>query len=139
MSFTAVRTLFRERLEGLGFEEHDQPFQPNQIGETIVDDSFHMETGSITSDSANQRVHSFDFPILIRIYKKGYSNLLDAYDQVHATADSVLADLLNPDVRLGTEIKDIVPNSIDLLPMAESNDDIIILELGFTARLELCY
>ncbi len=139
MSLTAVRTLFRERLEGLGFTEHDQPFQPFQIGETIVDDSFHMETGTVISSAANQTVHSFEFPIIIRIYKKGYINVLQAYDEIHQTADEILADLLNQTVRIGDPVKDIVPQSINILPMDDSNDNILVLELSFTARLELCY
>ena len=139
MSLATVRPFFRERLEGLGFSEHDQPFQPNQIGETIVNDSFHMETGSIISSAANQVVHSFEFPITVRIYKKGYVNLLEAYDDIHETADEVLSDLLEPSVRIGTDIKDIVPESIDILPIDDSNDNILYLELVFTAKLELCY
>lgn len=139
MSLASVRPFFRDRLEGLGFEEHIEPFQPNQIGETIVDDTFHISTGSIVSSFANQRVHSFDFPITVRIYKKGFVDLLEAYDDIHSTADDVLSDLLDPTVRLGTVIKDIVPESIDVLPMDETNDNILYLEMAFTARLELCY
>lgn len=139
MALSAVRTLFRERLEGLGFTEHDQPFQPNQIGETIIDDSFHMETGTISSSFANQIVHSFDFPIIIRVYKRGFVDLLTAYDDIHQTADDIYNDLLHPDIRIGTDIKDIVPDTMDIVPVDASNDNILVLELVFTARLELCY
>lgn len=139
MSLASVRTLFRERLEGLGFEEHNQPFQPDQVGETIVDGSFHMQTGTISSSFANQAVHSFDFPITVTIYKRGFIDLLTAYDEIHETADTVLADLLDQTVRIGDPVKDIVPNTVDILPIDESNDNIMKLELVFTARLELCY
>ncbi len=139
MSFTAVRTLLRERMETLGFEEHDQPFQPNQIGETIVDGSFHLETGSISGSAASQRVHSFDFPTILRVYKRGYVDLLTAYDDIHGVLDTVLTDLLDPAVRIGTDVKDLVPDSIDIVPISESNDNVIYLEIVLTARLELCF
>jgi len=139
MSLASVRPFFRDRLEGLGFREHDQPFQPNQIGETIVNDSFHISTGTIVSAPANQRVHSFEFPITVRIYKKGFVDLLETYDDIHSTADDVLADLLDPSVRLGSTIKDIIPESIDIVEIDESNDNVLFLELVFTAKLELCY
>lgn len=139
MSFAYVRTLFRERLEGLGFEEHIEPFQPNQIGETIVDNSFHLETGSILGSVANQIVHPFDFPITVRIYRRGFVDLLEAYDELHVTADEVLTDLLLPSVRIGDPVKDIISESIDIVPIDDSNDNIMVLELVFTAKLELCY
>ncbi len=139
MSLASVRPFFRDRLEALGFMEHDQPFQPNQIGETIVDDSFHLSTGTIISGPANQVIHSFEFPITVRIYKRGFVDLLEAYDEIHETADTVLADLLEPSIRLGTDIKDIVPESIDIVEIDESDDNIFYLELVFTAKLELCY
>ena len=140
MSLFGVRSLFRERLEGLGFEEHDQPFQPNQIGETVVDGSFHLSTGTITTGPANQRSHSFSFPINVKVYKRGFVDLLEAYDDIHQTADAVLADLLSPTVRLGSPgILDIVPDSIEIQPIDETNDNIMYVELSFTAKLELCY
>ncbi len=139
MSLASVRPFFRARLEGLGFREHDQPFEPGQIGESIQDGAFHMETGVIVSTSANQIVHDFDYPITIRVYKKGYEDILAAYDEIHADADLILADLLDPMVRLGTIIKDIVPDTVQPLPLDETNDNVIVLEFVFTAKLELCF
>lgn len=137
--FQEVRTFFRTRLEGLGYREHDQPFQVTQIGENIQDNSFHMETGLITSAEANQAIHSFLYPITIRIYRKAYQDVLSAYDDVHEEMDSILTDILEPSVRIGTVIKDIVPDSIQPLPLDDTNDNVIIIELNFTAKLELCY
>jgi hypothetical protein len=140
MSLSSVRPFFRDRLESLGFKEHDEPFQPGIIAANITDGSFHLETGFIASGPANQIVHSFTYPITVRIYRTGFSDILKAYDEVHEDADAILADLLNPSTRLGTVIKDIVPESIQ--PQAldiNSNDNVIILELVFTAKLELCF
>jgi len=140
MSFVFVRDFFRQRLVDLGFSEHDEPFQPTIIAANITDGSFHMETGLITSDSANQIVHSFNFPVKIRIYRAAYNNVLGAYDKVHEDIDVILEDFLNPVVRLGPFIKDIVPESIQPVPFdITANDNIIILEMDFTIKLELCY
>ena len=139
MSLSQVRPFFRDRLEALGFSEHNQPFEPNEIGANIVDESFHIEIGTIATGPANQRVHSFSVPVLVRIYKTGYSNINDAYDEVIGVGDAVLADFLQPSVRIADPIKNIVPNTIQPRPLAPSNDNIIILELAFTAELELCF
>lgn len=136
MSFIEVRTVFRERLEALGYEEHDQPFDPNAIGNTIIDGSFHMQTGFVASGPANQQVHSFNFPIVIRVYRRGHLDVLTAYDNAHVEAETILADILDPSVRIGGTIKDIVPDSIEIQPLDASNDNIIVIEFSFTARLE---
>jgi hypothetical protein len=98
-----------------------------------------METGFITASEANQIVHSFDMPVTIRVYKKGYVDILSAYDEAHSDMDTILADILDPLVRIGTIIKDVVPDSIQPLPLDDSNDNVIIIEFNFTAKLELCY
>lgn len=140
MSLSQVRPFFRDRLESLGLSEHDQPFEPNEIGASITDDSFHIEIGAIASLPANQLVYNFSVPVTVRLYKTGYSNLNDAYDEILGLADTVLADFLQPSVRLaGTPIKDIVPNTVQPTPLAPSNDNVIILELAFTAELQLCF
>ena len=120
MGLADVKPFFRTRMEGLGYEEHNQVFEPGEIAASIVDGSFHLETGDIISAAANQRSHTFDYPMTIRVYKIGYSDILEATDAALEDADVIIADLLNPDVRFnnGVGIKDIVPNS---------------------ARLELCF
>lgn len=139
MSLASVRPFFRTRLEGLGYTEHDQPFEPDEVGANIVDDAFHLETGSIAGAAANQMVHGFLYPITVRIYKVGYQNLNDAYDESMEIADTILADILQPSVRLSTVIKNITPESIQPLPLSSTNDNVIVLTLAFTAELQLCF
>lgn len=140
MSLASVRPFFRERLEALGYKEHNQPFEPEEIGANIVDDSFHLETGLITSGPANQALHAFSYPMTIRIYKTGYVNLNEAVDESMAIGDTVLNDLLQMSTRLSQEfIKDIILNSIQPTPLGPSNDNVIVLELNVTAELQLCF
>lgn len=139
MGLASVRSLFRERLEGLGFTEHRDAFNFANIGATVIDKSFHLETGVVTSGPANQLAHFYDYGITVRIFKRGFNNPAEALDEIDALADTVYADLLAPGIRLGTEIKDIVPNSYQPLPYDSSNDNTIILEMSFTASVILCF
>ena len=140
MSLAAIRPFFRERLEALGYEEHDQPFEPNEIGANIVDGSFHLEVGVVSSFAANQRDHEFSFPITIRVYRTEYSCLNEGYDAIFGEADTVLDGLLVPSVRLNSGLlRDIVPNSVQVRALDSTNDNVIVLELAFTARLLLCF
>lgn len=139
MSLSEVREFFRGRLESLGYREHDEPFIPEEIGANIVDEAFHLETGSITGGPANQRVHGFSYPITLRVYKTGYKNLNQAYDNSMEIADTILADLLAPGVRIGTVIKNITPETIQPLPLSVTNDNVIVLTFTFTIDLQLCF
>ena len=139
MSLAFVRPFFRERLEALGYEEHDKPFLPNVLPANTADKSFHLETGVITSSFANQIVHSFEFPLTVRIYRVGYSETLAVMDEAHADAQAILTDFLDPAVRLGTMIKDIIPNSISFELFDATNVDTIVVEINFTAKLEFCF
>lgn len=141
MGLANVRPFFRERLEGLGYTEHDQPFEPTEIGANIVDGAFHMETGTISSGPANQRSRTFEYPLTIRVYKAGYSDILEAVDAALEEADTILNDLLQPSVRLGNAvgIKDIVPNSVQPTALDATNDNVVVIVMVLTARLELCF
>lgn len=141
MGLADVRPFFRERLEGLGYTEHNQPFEPDEVGANIVDGAFHIETGTISTGPANQRSHTFDYPLTIRIYKTGYSDILEAYDAALEGADTILADLLQPSVRLGNVvgIKDIIPNSVQPTALNATNDNVVVVVMVVTARLELCF
>lgn len=140
MGLAEVLPFIRGRMSDLGYTEHNQPFEPDEIGGNIVDNAFHVEAGSVSASEANQLAHSFIFPFTVRIYKVGYSDILSAYDAVFEDADKVLADLLEPSVRLGQSfIKNITPSSIQPTALSVTNDNVIVLNLTFTARLELCY
>ena len=139
MSLTVVRPFLRDRMEALGFDEHRDAFNTDNIASTIMDNTFHMETGTISSEAANQIDHDFDYPIVLRVFKKGFRNTVEAYDAIDQTAQDILEDLLDPEVRLGTAIKDIVPDTILSVELDSTNDNIIVLEMSFTFKLIQCF
>jgi len=140
VGIASVRPFFRDRLKALGYTEHNQPFEPSELGASVVDGAFHIETGTISSGPANQRSHTFEYPLTIRIYKTGYSDILESYDAALGEADTILADILQPSVRLGAaEIKDVIPNSVQPTALSTTNDNVVVIVMVVTARLELCF
>lgn len=136
---SSVRPFFRTRLEGLGYTEHVDAVDFSNIPKTLLDDSFQMETNNITSGPANQLAHDFDYGIVIRVFKRGFGNPVEAYDEADQTIETILSDILNVSNRLGSEIKDIVPVSIDKIPLSASVDNDIILEFSFVVKLLMCF
>lgn len=138
MSLSAVRPYFRNILDGLGFREHQEAFTFENIGSNILDNSYHLESGEV-GYLLNNLVFETQYPITVRVFKKGFRDTITMYDDIDGTADTILAAVLDTDARLGTTIKNVEVLSSNSTPLDSTNDNAIILELVFTARLELCF
>lgn len=139
MSLTLIRPLFRSRLKALGYKEHVDGFNFDNIASTILDDSFHLSSGEITTAQANQITYDFDYPLTVRLFKRGFRKPGDALDTMDQVASTIYADVLQASVRLGDTIKDIEPNGYLVEPLAGSNDNGVILVMQFTCKLILCF
>lgn len=135
MSLTAVKAYFETRLDALNYHEWDDAFNIENIPDTLVDKAYHVEFNSISSSGTSHKVHEFDFPVTVRVFLKGFRDVDAAKDDAVVQYESILGGVLAPANRLGTAIKDIVPNNMVLLPIAQSNDNDIILEMTFTAKV----
>lgn len=139
MSLSDVRPFFRTRFEGLGFTEHQDAFSVNNIGEAVLDDSFHIESGVVSSVN-EPLTHIFTYPILVRIFKKGFADPIDALDAIDQTRADILDDILDPANRLQTTgINNVEFIDSSTLPLDDSNDNAIVLELNFNATVILCF
>ncbi len=103
-----------------------------------MDNSYHLESGTVDY-VLNSLVFETSYPITVRVFKKGYRDTITMYDNIDAIADTILAAFLVPSVRLGTVIKNVQIVNSATGPVDITNDNAIILELAFTARLELCF
>ena len=135
MSFAVVRPFFRTHLDALGFSEWKDGFNFENIPDQILNNSYHIEVGTVTGSSANQLTHQFSYPVLIRIFLKGYLDPASAIDASMEVVDNVYHEILDPAVRLGTDIKDVIPDSVSVRPQDVSNDNNIVLEMGFSVTL----
>ena len=135
MSLSSVRDLFRTRLDGLGYREHKDGFNFENIPQTLLDESYHLEIATITGSTTNQLTTFFEYPLNVRIFLKGFRDPASAIDDAITRAEEILADILSPSVRYGDDVKDIVPNTIEVNPLAITNDNDVILEMTFTSRI----
>lgn len=133
MCLADVRIYIRNRMETLGYEEWRDGFNVENIPSTMLERSFHIESGDIAPTASNHQVHQFISPLIVRVYLKGYHDPVEAIDQAMETAEEILEDILLPSNRLGTEVKDVTPTNISVKPLNDQNDNAVILELGFDA------
>jgi hypothetical protein len=135
MSLTDVRTYFRTRMDSLNYEEWPDGFNFQNIPQTIINGAYHLETGEISSGPANQMVHRFLYPVLVRVFLRGYADPASAIDDAISQSETILADVLKASNRLSDIIQDVVPNTVSIVPLDPSNDNDLILEMDFTANV----
>lgn len=135
MSLSLVRQFFRNRLDGLGYDEWTDGFNFENIPQTVSDGTYHLENGVISSDKANFSTHRFTYPVTIRLFFLGFNDPADTIDKAILASEDILADILSPANRLGTDIKDIFPGTITVVPRDESNDNDVVLEINLNADI----
>lgn len=136
---TEVRTYFRTILDSLGFREWSTAFSFDNIPSSILSNSYHMTVEPILSSAPSHQVHQFDYPITLRVFLKGYRDERESVDASIEVSEDILCAVLASTSRLGTTIKDIVPNSVQPIPLSGSNDNSIILEMSFTAKVFITF
>ena len=136
---SSVRQLFRDRMDALGYREHETAFTFEDLASTILDGSYHIGSGTTLGSPVNQKSIRLEYQIDLRVFKRGYRTTNDALDDLDVIAEEILTDILPSVVRNTTEIKDIQLESIDRVPLSDSNDNAMFLEMSFTVVLVECF
>lgn len=137
MALTDVRAYFRTRMNALSYKEWDDGFNVQNIPSTILNGSYHIETGSISGRPSPHIGHEFEYPVTVRLFLKGYRTPASAIDNSITAGQNILSGVLATANRLGngSTIMDIVPVSIEPIRLDGTNDNSVILELQFVARV----
>jgi hypothetical protein len=132
MSLSAVRPFFRSRMNSLGFKEHSDAFDDENREQSRLEKLYRIESGPVTSGPANQTTHEFEFSVTLIITLRGNRSNVDLVDRAFEVSEDVLEDILQESVRIDTDIKDVVPGVITIEPYSDSDDNDLILSMGFT-------
>ena len=139
MSFSAVRPYFRARLDALGYKEWTDGFNFANIPQTILDGSYHLENGTAGSTKVGQTVTEIEIPITVRVFFQGHRDPKGRIDDAMIAADNILAEVLVESNSQGQTIKAVLLDSVTVSPYDGSDDNDIILELGFTAIIDCSF
>lgn len=140
MSLVDVKPYFRSKLKSLDYKEWTDGFNFENIPDSLLHESFHLEISPpITGAPASHIRHVFSYPITVRVFLKSYLDPKTGIDDAISRAEEILQSLLVVGDRLGADIKDIIPNSINPQELATSNDNSIILEMAFTAVVDCVF
>lgn len=133
MSWSVVLPLFKTTMNALGYTEHTDAFNFENIAASRLDKGYHLSVGSIAGVGQNQSDIETNIPVTVRFFKKGFRDPAGARDSAITLAETIVTTLLAPAKRVGTSgIKNILFNSATPDPLAESNDNTILMTLEFT-------
>lgn len=137
MSFDAIRPYFRARCVAIGLTEHENSFDIDNIPDTIIDDTFHIEFNSFNGIKANQNDQEISIPVNIIFFKSGYRYSYEGIDNGLLKAEALIKEVQKPINRLGTVIKNVTTGSCLIEPISQSNDNTVRINLGFNVIMTL--
>jgi len=143
MSLTKVKPYFKSVAEGQGFTIWPDGFNFENIPENLIDRAYHLELDNFSGEGQNQQDQEMLVPIIVRCFFKGFRDPDGAIDTAIQKAEDLITDAVKPSNRLtqyANGIKNVVFINGGAIPIAESNDNTILLELNFSVRviLQIC-
>ena len=141
MSLSAVRPLMRTQMDSLGYREWSDGFNFENIPSTIFDESYHLAVGVVSGSPADLSTHTFDYPVTLRVFLKGFRDPAEAIDDALLRSDEILGSFLAENIRATNTngIVNIAPGSVQVTPYDQTNDNAVILEMVFNFTLIECY
>lgn len=139
MSLASVRPYFRARLNALDYTEWTDGFNFQNIPQTILDKSYHIEVGTVAGTKVGQLVTEIEFPVVVRVFFQGYRDPASTIDAALLAGDDILAEVLIESNAFGETIKGVFLDTINVNEYDGSDDNDVILELNFTAVLDCSF
>lgn len=135
MSLTLVRPYFRTRLDSLGYNEWTDGFDFENIPETILDGAYHLEIGTLSSIGVEHTMIDMEYPLTVRLYLKGFRDPASAIDESISQGEAIVCDITKIVNANQQGIKGVEFSTMQPIPKSDNNDNIILLEMEFTARV----
>lgn len=138
MSFINLRPYFEERMLAvdLEFNEWEDAFNIENIPSTRLDKAWHFELGAFTYSGTAHTCLSFNCPVRLRVFVKGYRNPKEAVDLGTILSDAIVKEACKPSNRLNQPyIKNVLPSVINIQALTGSNDNVALLDMTFNCEV----
>lgn len=128
----------RSVLEGMGYVEHFDEYDKENVANTIIDKSYSITPRGLTSQKSSHLSFEWTFPVTINLWFSGYRKPSDATDDALEKVEAFLDLALDVSTRYSVSgLTDLFPTSIDFEPISDSNDSIIKASIGVTAIINM--
>lgn len=124
----------RARMVSLGFVEWADGFNDANIPSVRLSKAFHVSLGLIQGVKNNQADQVVEVPFTIEAFQAPGRDTKARIDRAALLGDNILSDVMASANRLTQSgVKNISFRTMELRPLAESNDNGVILKLEFSA------
>ncbi len=136
MNISGVIPYVRTVLNGLGFKEHPESSNFENVARTHFDTRYHIEfTGAGNTKNAHDNIE-IEVPFVVRIFKRYFRDTRGGRDKTLAIGDTVIDKFLEAETRLEqSAVKNIEFDTLELEELDESNDNASRLTMEFTALI----
>jgi hypothetical protein len=137
MSLTKIRPYFRGRLEGLGYREHLDGFNIENVPQTLIDRSFHILVTSIRGGPINHTHQDTEAQVEVVLFFKGFRDVAAAIDTSIDEVEKIVKDVCKVSNRT-SELLNVVFDGVDFAPLNDQNDNSVLVRMNFAAFVVLC-
>jgi hypothetical protein len=141
MSLQAIRPYVSARMAGLGFVEHTDPFNDENIPSSLLDNGFHQSFVSILGIDKTQASQGLEASVQIRAFFKGFRNPEEALTSSIIKAEDIVSDV--------TAFKNYADNDEPIMAVLldsmafepyslESNDNIVQVTIVLRFIVNIC-
>lgn len=141
MSLQAVRPYITSALTGLGYSEHLDPFNDENIPSSLLDNGFHQSMQPISGADKTNSSQGLDVPVQVKVFFKGFRNPEEALTQSIIKAEEIIAEVTayKNYAALTPPITSVFLDSLAFEPYdLESNDNVIQAVFVFRLVVYIC-
>lgn len=141
MSLQAVRPYISAKMSALGYVEHIDPFNDENIPSSLLDNGFHQRFTTIIGIDKNQASQGIEAGVELKIFFKGFRSPDDALTQSIIQAEDVVAELsaFKNYANNADPILSVLLDSMDFQPYSDgSNDNIVQVTINLRIVVYIC-
>ena len=136
MSLSSVKTYARTRMAALGYTEWTDGFNAANIPQTLLNSRYFIELGDAGPKSVSNDNEEITVPLTVKSFLAPTGNPKGLIDTAAARVDTIVAPFVKASNRVTTSgILNVTFQSSRVLPLGESNDNGVVVEIAFNVLL----
>lgn len=138
MSLSLLIPYVRNKLQGLGYTEHTDEFDGDNIPATVMDKTFKLNPGSLSAQRASSKDYLWTYPLEIEIFFRGYNYPSAAVDGAFVEVEKIMDEVFDIADRYSQSgIRDIYPTGVSFEPFSSDNDSIVRVKIDMSAQINI--
>jgi len=132
MGLSSIKTWFQDRFDTLGFEEHVNGINTDDIGDIDLDRVYHIRPLTVGGGTINHTDQRTESDVEVKVFFKGGRNASEAVDSAIFEVEQIIKECCNIKNRTSSGLLNVVFQRVDIEPRSIDNDNSVLLTFTFT-------